>query len=259
MAKTPTQDRLTPGVPDPRQPADFDPLRVARDLLRRIRVGTLGTLTADGAPMTTLSTVATDSDGMPLIFTSRLSAHTTNLLADPRFSLLLAERGKGDPLAHPRLTLNGRAEAVSADDPALARYRLRFLNRHPKAQIYIDFPDFLFWRLVPSQIHLNGGFARAYAANADGLLLAPDNCVAMAELETGAIEHMNADHADAVALYAMKLAGMADGAWRISGLDAEGMDLQLGDETARVLFPAPVTDAGTLRGTLAHMAKAARA
>jgi putative heme iron utilization protein len=59
---------------------------------------------------------------------------------DPRASILLAESGKGDPLAHPRLTVIGRLERCP--DP---RVRERFLARHPKARLYADFVDFSFF------------------------------------------------------------------------------------------------------------------
>ena len=65
-------------------------------------------LEPDGTPFASLVTIATDADGTPLMLLSRLSAHTRNLLADPRCSLLFSQGGKGDPLAHPRLTVVGR-------------------------------------------------------------------------------------------------------------------------------------------------------
>src|ERR1700751_3260510 len=119
-----------------RPPADFDPKALARSLLRATRAGTLGTLDRNtGHPFASLVNVATDVDGSPLILTSRLSTHTANLEADGRASVLLAETGKGDPLAHPRLTVLGtmaRVEHDSADD---ARVRRRFLARHPKSEL----------------------------------------------------------------------------------------------------------------------------
>src|SRR4051812_16006835 len=91
----------------PRRP-EFDPVWLAKSLLRSIRAGALATLDREsGAPFASLVTVATDRDGSPLLLLSRLAAHTLNLEADCRASLLLAERGKGDPLAHPRLTVLG--------------------------------------------------------------------------------------------------------------------------------------------------------
>ena len=58
----------------------------------------------------------------------------------------------------------------------------------------------------------------------------------MVEIEESAVEHMNADHADAMRLYATKLLGEADGAWRVTGVDPDGLDLALGDRTARMPF-----------------------
>jgi putative heme iron utilization protein len=139
----------------------FDGLALARTLSRTTPAGALATLTRDaGYPFASLTSVATDSDGAPILLLSGLAHHTRNLRADPRGSLLLAQgglgAGKGDPLAHPRLTVVGRLAPT-----AEARARARFLRRHPKAALYADFPDFSFWRLEPEAAHLNGGFARA--------------------------------------------------------------------------------------------------
>ena len=93
--------------------------------------------------------MATDVDGAPLILVSRLSTHTANLEKDGRASLLLASTGKGDPLAHPRLTVLGDFRARSdAQDAERAALRRRFLARHPKSELYAGFADFSFWRLA---------------------------------------------------------------------------------------------------------------
>ncbi len=240
---------------DPRQPADFEPLVLARELLRMARVGSLGTVeVASGFPMVTLASVATDHDGSPLILTSRLSHHTQNLLADPRASLLLARPGKGDPLAHPRLSL--RVMAEPAPEP---RVRHRFLARHPKARIYVDFPDFLFFRLVPQTMHLNGGFARAYSGDVAPILARVADGEAFDALERSAIAHMNEDHADALRLYATRLCGMPEGPWQAVGLDPDGLDMMAGERVARLAFERPVQDGPGLRQQLRELAERARA
>ena len=250
-------DRLPEGA---RPPADFDPSAVAKALLRATRAGTLATLDRNtGHPFASLVNVATDADGAPVILTSRLSTHTANLETDGRASVLLAETGKGDPLAHPRLTVLGafaRLEHDGADD---ARVRRRFLARHPKSELYAGFGDFAFWRMRVASAHLNGGFARAAdLAAADVLtdLAGADDLIAA---EDGAVEHMNADHAEATRLYATILLGEADGPWRVTGLDPDGADLAAGDRTARLPFPQRVTSAGELRQVLVELAKQARA
>jgi heme iron utilization protein len=242
---------------DPRQPVDFEPLTLGRSLLRTIRIGALGTLDPQtGSPLVTLTSVATDLDGAPIILISRLSHHTQNLLADERASLLLARPGRGDPLAHPRLTVQARAAMVGAESPWV---RDRFLRRHPKARLYADFPDFAFFRLVPASIHLNGGFARAFDGDARLIMDHLDDPAAYAELESAAVAHLNEDHAEALGLYATRLSGMPAAAWRATGLDPHGLDLAAGDLAARVPFDVAVTDATGIRDALRRLADAARA
>jgi hypothetical protein len=137
--------------------------------------------------------------------------------------------------------------------------RRRFLARHPKAELYAGFADFSFWRLGVVSTHLNGGFARAADLKAGDLLTDTTAAAEMVEIEAGAIEHMNADHPDAVRLYATSLLGEADGAWRVTGVDPDGLDLALGDRTARMPFPQRVIDGGTLRKVLAEAGAQARA
>ena len=69
---------------------------------------------------------------------------------------------------------------------------------------------------------------------------------------------MNNDHADAVRLYATKLLGAEDGAWRLTGLDPDGLDLALGDATLRLPFAERVTNAEGLRKVVVALAAAAR-
>jgi putative heme iron utilization protein len=237
-----------------RQNNEFDAIGLARTLLRTTRAGALSTLDAEtGAPFCSLVSVATDIDGAPLLLVSKLAAHTGNLDHDPRAALLLAAGGKGDPLAHPRLTLTGQ---VVPDDAA--RVRRRFLARHPKAALYADFPDFSFRRLVVESAHLNGGFAKAARLSGDEILTDLAGAEALVEAEEGAVAHMNADHADALALYAETLCGAPPASWRATGLDPLGMDLSAGDPTARLDFPERVNDAGSLRRVLVRLATEAR-
>jgi putative heme iron utilization protein len=250
-------DRLPEGA---RPPADFDPGALAKTLLRSIRAGTLGTLDRNtGHPFASLVNVATDVDGAPLILTSRLSTHTANLEADGRTSILLAETGKGDPLAHPRLTVLGAFTRVARDGADEARVRRRFLARHPKSELYAGFGDFAFWRMDVASAHLNGGFARAADLKAADLLTDLSGADELIAGEEGAVAHMNEDHADAIGLYATKLLGEEAGPWRISGLDPEGADLTAGDRTARLPFPARITSSAAIRETLVALVKEARA
>src|SRR5580658_10305912 len=188
-------NRLPENAPAP----DFDPKAVAKTLLRATRAGALATIDRNtGHPFASLVNVATDIDGAPLILVSRLSTHTANLEVDGRASLLLAASGKGDPLAHPRLTLLGSFKQLGRDDAQAPRVRRRFLARHPKSELYAGFGDFSFWRLEVVSAHLNGGFARAADLEASDVITELAGAEEMVTLEESAVEHMNADHAEAV-------------------------------------------------------------
>ena len=249
-------NRLPENAPAP----DFDPKTIAKGLLRATRAGALATIDRNtGHPFASLVNVATDSDGSPLILVSRLSTHTANLEVDGRASLLLAATGKGDPLAHPRLTLLGTFRRIPRDDPREARMRRRFLARHPKSELYAGFGDFSFWRLDAVSAHLNGGFARAADLTAADVLTDLTGAEELVEAEAGAVSHMNDDHAEAVRLYATKLLGGEDGAWRLTGLDPDGLDLARGDATLRLPFAERVTGAAQLRKIVVDLAAQARA
>jgi hypothetical protein len=242
---------------------DFDPSKVARSLLRRSRQGALATLmTGSGDPYCSLVNLASHPDGSPILLISRLAVHTRNLLADSRVSLMLDERAPGDPLEGARIMLAGRAEEAGGNRPEVLRpevLRRRYLNAHPSAAGYADFKDFAFFRIAPTGTHLVAGFGRIVDLKPEQFLTDLSDADALVEAEQGAIDHMNADHRDAMNLYATRLLGAEAGDWRCTGIDPAGIDLQAGGTTLRLDFPERVTGPGELRKTLARLAEAARA
>jgi len=235
---------------------DEEARRLARRLVRGARFGAIGVLEPDtGFPFASRVLTGTDADGTPLILVSALSVHTGALAADQRASLLFGEPGKGDPLAHPRITVRTLAERVARDDPAHARLRARFIARHPKAALYVDFPDFAFFRMVPQSASLNGGFGKAFVLEASDLVIASPAVTDIAGMEAGAIAHMNADHADAVDTYARVLGKSKKTGWKVCGIDCSGLDLSLGDDLLRIEFDAPLEQASGLRSKLAELSR----
>ena len=234
-------------------------LAQARNLVRSRDKAVLATLARPdapeaGAPYASLVQVAFDHDGAPLLLVSTLADHTKNLHADARVSLLFdATEGRAEPLTGPRVSVQGTAAPAEGDFA-----RARYLARFPGAAMYADFKDFAFWRVTPGRAHQVAGFGRiswferfAFDARASAAL-------ALAEAEI--VAHMNADHADAVALYA-RLAGEADGGtWTMTGVDPEGTDIR--DHTrgraARVRFDKIATDAESARVELVRLVKRAR-
>jgi hypothetical protein len=152
-------------MPEDVAPPNFDAPALARQLLAGATHGALSTLDVTGAPHTTLVALALDHDFVPTIITSHLSAHTAHMERDARVSLLVADIGKGDPLAHPRLTLSGSAIAAHPGQTSYDQIRRLYLARNQKAQLYVDLPGFWFWRIEPTTVALNGGFGRAWSGD----------------------------------------------------------------------------------------------
>ncbi|WP_315715324.1 MULTISPECIES: HugZ family protein [unclassified Bradyrhizobium] len=238
--------------------ASFNPNRVTQSLLRRSRQGALATLmVGTGDPYCSLVNVATASDGAPIILISRLAVHTRNVLADSRVSLMLDERAPGDPLEGTRIMLSGKAEQATDDNREMLRRR--YLNAHPSAADYADFADFSFFVIRPSGAHLVAGFGRIVDLKPEQFLTDISDADELILAEQGAVDHMNEDHREALALYATKLLGAEAAEWRCSGCDPEGLDLMADGKTLRLEFPEHVTTPGALRKMLVRLADEARA
>jgi putative heme iron utilization protein len=237
---------------------DFDAGRLARSLLRRSRQGALATLMpGSGDPYCSLVNVASHADGSPILLISRLALHTRNILDDSRVSLMLDERAEGDPLEGARIMLAGRAEEAGGDQMAILRRR--YLNAHPSAEVFVNFKDFSFFRIRPMAAHLVAGFGRIVDLKPDEFLTDISDAGALLEAEQGAIDHMNADHRDAMNLYATRLLGAEPGDWGCTGCDPDGIDLQAGTTTLRLDFPRRIVTPAALRQVLKELAGQARA
>jgi putative heme iron utilization protein len=159
-----------PTRPDPVQPADAQALALARDLLSLGHAALAWTDPDTGAPGISRIAFARDPQVGLLTLVSGLAPHFRALRDRPDCALMLGEVGdRGDPLTHPRLMIRACAAFVAADDPDRPGIRARWLDRAPKAQVYIDLPDFAFVRLTPVSALLNGGFARAFRLEPEDL------------------------------------------------------------------------------------------
>lgn len=153
------------------RPTDEAAVSQARDLIETAAFAALGVLDpVTSGPSVTRIAVAPAPDGSPVTLISSLSGHTAALRSDPRCSLLLGEPGaKGDPLTHPRLTLQCRAVFLDRDGAAHTEMRSHYLAARPKAKLYVDFADFQFVRFEITQGFMNGGFGKAYVFAASDL------------------------------------------------------------------------------------------
>ena len=225
--------------------------------------GSLCTLAVDpeGYPYGSVASYALDHDGNPLFFVSLMAEHTQNAIRDPRASLLVTEPVPegADPLASGRATLLGLLGQVGEGDRSAARDR--YLAANPSSGYYIDFGDFVFYRLDVQAIRYVGGYGRmswvdpaAYAA-AEADPLAP--------AVAGIVEHMNADHAQAQVLLCQHLGGQPDTTEAtMSAVDRYGFEMiavtPIGRAAVRLGFPERCSTPDQVRTALVAMVADAR-
>jgi len=235
----------------------------ARTLAATATTGVLSTIARDqtGTPFGSLAPFGLDASGRPVLCISELAEHTRNLRADPRASLLVARPPApgADPLAQPRLTLVGRA--VPVPDAEAADARAAHLAGNPHAAGYVDYGDFSLWRLEVDSIRYVGGYGRMSWVDLPAWQAAePDPVDPFA---AGAVDHLNADHADACLLMVQRLAGRNDAeAAVVTGLDRYGLDLVAtgpsGPGRVRLGFDEPVSTPSEVRAATVALARRAR-
>ena len=233
------------------------PAAAVKSLIRRSLKASLATLDRQNSgPYASLVTLATAADGAPLMLISRLAIHTQNILADPRAGLLIdGTSAEGDPLAGGRVSLMGRVAVTEH-----ASEKRRFLARHPEAEMYAAFTDFAFYRFEIERAHYVGGFGRIVDLKPADILIDISSASALIDSEPDILAHMNEDHTDALALYAAWSTGehQEPAAWKMTGIDPEGLDIVGPAGPLRINFPAPIATPGDARKALAALAATAR-
>ena len=129
--------------------------------------------------------------------------HTQNLQANPRASLLVTQEATdGEPLGASRITLVGNVLPVPGAEVAEAREL--YLARHANSRYWVDFEDFSFYHMNVVDVYYVGGFGvMGWVSAIDYDRSQPDP---LAESMAEIIQHMNADHKDALVLLARKFA-----------------------------------------------------
>lgn len=181
---------------------------------------------------------------------SNLSFHTKCLQADPRCSLLVGEPGKGDALAHPRISLACNATFVEKGHAADMRAADRFLRKNPKARLYAGFADFNFVKLAIQSASLNGGFGQAFELSGTDLT-SPAIDDAMFD-ESQVIAELIGEHYMQVRNFLENSIGRVTPRFNISSIDSEGIDFDCGVKKYRVWFSNKIATKSDL---YSHMLK----
>lgn len=158
----------TPASPD-HQPRL---LRALAALLRERRVAALGTVADDGSPFVSMVPYAVEpARGCLVLHVSALAAHTANLLARPRVSLLVTQgEVPGEPVhAMPRFTLLGHAQKLAPGSEAWSACRAAYLRRFPEAEPMTQFGDFSFVAIEPEGARQVAGFGAARSVEVEEL------------------------------------------------------------------------------------------
>jgi heme iron utilization protein len=262
MKSTPIRKHAGPG-PASGQPAAPEPAFAerARTLLYLGRIGSLSTLSRKqtGFPFGSVMPYGLDDRGRPIFLISTMAMHTQNLQADARASLLVTQDdGSGDPLGASRVTLVGNASRIP--EAEVAEARALYLARYANSKYWVDFEDFSFYRMDVVDIYYVGGFGvMGWVSASDYERSQPDP---LADSMSGIIQHMNADHSDALVLLARKFAGIESQEASMTAVDRLGFHVRVktqdGVRGARIAFLREVRDPVETRKVLVEMVQQAR-
>ena len=198
-------------------------------------------------------------DNSPVFLISEMAEHTKNLRGTARCSLLVAQKGEGDPLARGRVTLVGTCRITEGEERSSAREA--FLAGHPNASYYADFQDFHFWKLDVEHVRFIGGYGRmSWVEPTDWSTSKPDPIAPHADR---ILSHMNADHADTLVLYCQAFSRAQEvSEATMVGIDRYGFEMsaatEQGPRPIRVAFEAPIETAQDARVLLVDLSKKAR-
>src|ERR1017187_9552696 len=245
------------------QPAVHEPsfAERARTLMHVGRIGSLSTLSRKqpGFPFGSLMPYSLDDQGRPIFLISTMAMHTQNLQADPRASLFVTEPGAGgDPLGSSRVTLIGSVSRIP--EPDLAAARTVYLMHYPDSKYWVDFDDFSFYRMDVLDAYYVGGFGvMGWVAALDYSQAQSDPLI---EHKSDIMQHMNADHKDALILLAKQFAGIEALEAEMTSVDRLGFHLRLktqdGVKGARIGFLREVMNPRQTREVFVEMVKQAR-
>jgi hypothetical protein len=224
-------------------------------------MGSLSTLSRKqpGFPFGSVMPYGLDKHGRPIFLISTMAMHTQNLQADPHASLLVTHPDtEGEPLGASRVTLLGNVLPVPK--PEVADARKLYIERHANSKYWVDFEDFSFYRMDIVDVYYVGGFGvMGWVAASDYDRSQPDPLAdSMAEI----IQHMNADHKDALVILARTFAHIDSTEATMTTVDRLGFHVRLttleGMRGTRIAFLREVRNQVETRKVLVEMVQQAR-
>jgi len=233
----------------------------ARTLIHLGRIGSLSTQSRKqpGFPFGSVMPYGLDERGQPVFLISTMAMHTQNLQADPRASLLVTQAdGGGDPLGAARVTVLGNVLKVAQSETAAVRKL--YLASYTNSKYWVDYEDFSFYRMAVVDVYYVGGFGvMGWISASDYEGAQPDP---LADDAAEIIQHMNADHKDALVLLARGFAGIEAQEAAMTSVDRLGFHLRLktrdGVRGMRIAFLREASNPAETRKVLVEMVQTAR-
>jgi hypothetical protein len=156
------------------------------------------------------------------------------------------------------VTLVGNVQRIPESEVAEAR--ALYLARYANSKYWVDFEDFSFYRMEVVDVYYVGGFGvMGWVSASEYSHSQPDPLSdSMAEI----IEHMNADHKDALVLLAREFARIESQEATMTAVDRLGFHARLKTEKGmrgtRIPFLREVRSSGEARTVLVEMVQEAR-
>ncbi len=233
----------------------------ARTLMYLGRVGSLSTISRKqpGFPFGSVMPYGLDERGRPIFLISTMAMHTQNLRADSRASLLVTQPdASGDPLGASRVTVMGNVQTIP--EPEVGQARSVYLQRYANSKYWVDFEDFSFYRMEVVDVYYVGGFGvMGWVSASEFAQAQPDP---LADTAGDILQHMNADHKDALILLTRVVARIESQDAVMTAVDRLGFHVRLnthdGIRGTRIAFLREVSNPAETRDVLVEMTQQAR-
>ena len=139
-------------------------------------------------------------------------------------------------------------------EPEVAEARAALPGASPNSKYWVDFEDFFFYRMDVIDVYYVGGFGvMGWVSASDYYRSQPDP---LADSMTDIIQHMNADHKDALILLARHLLTLSRRKQTMTAVDRLGFHVRLktqdGMRGARIAFLREVSNPRRDSGTLSR-------
>ncbi len=149
---------------------------------------------------------------------------------------------------------------LAIPESGVAEARRLYLERYVNSKYWVDFEDFSFYRMDVVDVYYVGGFGvMGWVSDSDYDHAQPDP---LADATGEIIQHMNADHKDALILLARVFARIESQEATMTAVDRLGFHVRLktqdGMRGARIAFLREVSNPAETRKVLVEMVQQAR-